>query len=88
MLARSDYSPLDAAGLLARLKLAKPQAQELSQVLGRLERSGRIARIKKGACYALAVEADLIPGRIRMNRQGVGFMQPDDPRLPAIRIPQ
>ena len=88
LLARSDYSPLDAAGLLARLKLAKPQAQELSQVLGRLERSGRIARIKKGACYALAVEADLIPGRIRMNRQGVGFMQPDDPRLPAIRIPQ
>jgi exoribonuclease R len=33
-------------------------------------------------------EADLIPGRIRMNRQGKGFLQPDDPALKEIAIPE
>src|SRR5262249_52110670 len=37
--------------------------------------------------YALPLEADLVPGRIRMNRQGVGTLQPDDPKIPVIRIP-
>ena len=49
---------------------------------------GRIARIKKGSHYALPLEADLIPGRVRVNRQGVGLLQPDQPGIPALRIPQ
>src|SRR5205085_549268 len=59
----------------------------IERVLAQLERSGQIARIKQGNRYALPVDADLIPGRIRMNRQGVGFLQPDDPKLPAISVP-
>ncbi len=88
LLARPDYSPLDARTIFARLMLLPSQRPELLRALHRLEKAGRIARIKKGTCYALALEADLVPGRIRMNRQGVGFLQPDDPRLPAIRVPQ
>src|SRR5664279_4114772 len=32
--------------------------------------------------------AELVPGRIRMNRAGVGFLQADDPKVPTIRIAQ
>ena len=52
--------------------------QELQRELHRLEQAGRIARIK-GNRYILPREADLIPGRIRINRAGKGFLQPDDP---------
>jgi ribonuclease R len=57
-------------------------------MLARLERNGQIARIKQGNRYALPLAADLVPGRIRMNRAGVGFLQPDDPTLPTIRVSQ
>ena len=56
-------------------------------MLARLERQGQIARVKQGNRYALPLDADLVPGRIRMNRQGVGFLQPDDPKMPTIRVP-
>ena len=42
----------------------------------------------KGNRYIQPREADLVPGRIRMNRQGKGFLQPDDPQAPEIRIPE
>src|SRR5262249_7189293 len=64
------------------------QQPQLVRSLARLERGGRIARIKQGNRYALPQEADLIPGRIRMNRQGVGLLQPADPKIPLIRISQ
>ena len=54
---------------------ASSQQRELEHVLARLERSGQIARIKQGNRYALPLAADLVPGRIRMNRAGVGFVQ-------------
>jgi len=88
LLSRPGYTPVDAEGILARLKLPAAQLPQVRHILERLERNGQIARIKKGTCYALPLDADLVSGRIRMNRQGVGFLQPDDPRLPAIRIPQ
>src|SRR5436190_4178725 len=52
-----------------------------------LERTSRLARIK-GNRYIQPREADLIPGRIRMNRQGKGFLQPDDPKLKEITVPE
>src|SRR6266704_4900542 len=70
---QSDYVPLNVP--------------ELQRVLRELEQTGRIARIK-GNRYILPREADLIPGRIRMNRQGKGFLQPDDPGLKEIVIPE
>jgi ribonuclease R len=88
LLQRRDYRPLNAAELLAALRWPRQRRRELEHELHRLERNGQIARIKQGNRYALPLEADLVPGRIRVNRQGVGFVQPDEPTLPEIRVPQ
>ncbi len=87
-LSRPNYTPLNAAELQAQLGLRRSQQRELQHILTRLERNGQIARIKEGNRYALPLAADLVPGRIRMNRAGVGFLQPDEPKLPTIRISQ
>ncbi len=60
---------------------------ELQRVLNELAQAGRIARVK-GNRYVLPLEADLVPGRIRMNRQGKGFLVPDDPSLKEIAVPE
>jgi ribonuclease R len=88
LLNRPDYAPQNAAELRARLGLRSSQQRELEHVLARMERDGQIARIKEGNRYALPLAADLVPGRIRMNRQGVGFVQADDPKVPTIRVAQ
>jgi len=87
LLGRRDYAPANVPELLRHLRLASHRQQELQGVLRRLEQSGRIARTK-GNRYILSREADLIPGRIRINRQGKGFLQPDDPELKEIMVPE
>jgi ribonuclease R len=87
LLRRPNYTPLNAAELRSKLGLARNEQRELEHVLRQLERRGQIARVKQGERYALPLDADLVPGRIRMNRQGVGFLTPDDPKIPAIRVP-
>src|SRR5579859_1608333 len=87
LLGRREYAPANVPELLRQLRLAPRRQQELQGVLHRLEQSGRIARTK-GNRYILAREADLVPGRIRINRQGKGFLQPDDPALQEIMIPE
>jgi ribonuclease R len=87
LVAQRDYVPLNVPELLLALHLPPNAQQELQGVLRELERTGRIARIK-GNRYIQPREADLIPGRIRMNRQGKGFLQPDDPKLQEIMIPE
>ena len=84
---RRTYTPSNISELLSQLGLPRNQQGRLETTLARLERAGQIARIKQGNRYALPLEADLVPGRIRVNRQGVGTLQPDDPKIPAIRIP-
>ena len=86
LLNRPNYTPQNAAELRTQLGLRPSQMRELEQVLARMERSGQVARIKEGSRYALPHDADLVPGRIRMNRAGVGFLQADDPKVPTIRI--
>src|SRR5215831_16922814 len=88
LLKRPDYTPLNAAELITALRCPRHRRRVLEHELHRLERNGQIARIKHGNRYALPLEADLVPGRIRLNRQGVGFVQPDEPKLPEIRVPQ
>ena len=88
LLKRPNYTPQNAAELRATLGFRPNQQRELEHVLAKLERTGQIARIKEGNRYALPIAADLVPGRIRMNRAGVGFLQADDPNIPTIRIPQ
>ncbi|HEV2207370.1 MAG TPA: ribonuclease R [Verrucomicrobiae bacterium] len=87
LLGRSDYTPLNRAELLGALGLPRNQARPLERALEQLELGGQVARVKQGNRYVLPLEADLVPGRIRMNRQGTGFLDPDDPKLPMIRIP-
>ncbi len=87
LLERKDYLPANVPELLRHLRLAPNRQQELQAVLRQLEQAGAVARIK-GNRYIQPREADLIPGRIRMNRQGKGFLQPDDTGLKEIAIEQ
>ena len=87
LLGRNDYVPANVPELLQRLGWARNRQQELQRELQRLELAGRIARVK-GNCYILPRQADLIPGRIRINRAGKGFLQPDDPAIREIAIPE
>lgn len=84
---RKDYIPANVPQLLRLLGLRPNRQQELQRVLHDLERAGTIARIK-GNRYILPREADLVPGRIRINRQGKGFLLPDDAGLKEITIPE
>lgn len=88
LLRRPDYTPLNVTELARRLGLQQNAHRRLERVLAQMERTGEIARLKQGNRFGLPLEADLVPGRIRMNRQGVGTLQPADPRLPVIRIAQ
>ena len=85
LLEEKDYVPLSAENLQRHLRVAPEQEPEFHRTLRKLERDGEIVQIK-GARYALASDADLIPGRIRMNRSGRGFLQPDDPNIKEISI--
>ena len=87
LLGQKDYLPLNVPELLVHLDLVPHQQQELQRVLRAMEQSGEIARLK-GNRYIVPSEADLIPGKIRMNRAGKGFLQPDDPELKEIAIPE
>jgi len=87
LLGQHGYVPANVPELLRHLRWAPSRQQELQQGLAGLERSGRITRTK-GNRYILSREADLIPGRIRINRQGKGFLQPDDSKLKEIMVPE
>ncbi len=87
LLGGQDYAPANVPELLHLLGWSRHRQQELQRELRRLELTGRVARIK-GNRYILPQEADLIPGRIRMNRAGKGFLQPDDAAIKEIGIPE
>jgi ribonuclease R len=87
LLDQKDYVPANVPELLRLLRLPPNRQQVLQGTLRELEQTGRVARIK-GNRYIQPREADLIPGRIRMNRQGKGFLQPDDAGLKEITIPE
>jgi ribonuclease R len=87
LLAGKTYFPSTTPELLRFLKLPSRRRDELQSILDDLERTGQVARIK-GDRYVRPREADLIPGRIRINRQGKGFLQPDDPALQEIVVPE
>ena len=85
LLEEKNYVPLSAENLQRHLRVTPEQEPEFQRTLRKLERDGEIVCIK-GARYALASDADLIPGRIRMNRAGKGFLAPDDASLKEIAI--
>jgi ribonuclease R len=87
LLGSVDYAPANVPELLRLLRWPPHRQQQLQQVLRQLEQAGRITRTK-GNRYIQSREADLVPGRIRINRQGKGFLIPDDPKLKEIMVPE
>ncbi|HWD92445.1 MAG TPA: ribonuclease R [Verrucomicrobiae bacterium] len=87
LLGGADYAPANVPELLRLLHWPPNRQQPLQQALRRLEQTGRISRIK-GNRYIQSHVADLVPGRIRINRQGKGFLIPDDAKLKEIMIPE
>ena len=87
LLGQQDYAPANVPELLRLLRLSPNGQQELQAALRKLEQSGQITRTK-GNRYILSLEADLIPGTIQINRQGKGFLRPDDSTVKEIMIPE
>jgi ribonuclease R len=87
LLGRKDYTPADFHQIFKSLALPAGQQQQLQQTLRDLESKGQIIRTK-GQRYIQSREADLIPGRIRVNRQGKGFLEPEDSALKEIVVPE
>jgi ribonuclease R len=87
LLGRHGYVPSNVPELLRRLGLRPNDQQTLQETLHRLEKSGRIVRTK-GNRYILAQPADLVAGILRVNRQGRGFLQPDDRAVQEIVVEQ
>jgi ribonuclease R len=87
LLSRNDYIPSDFPELMKGLGLRPGQQEQLQQALRDLEQNGQIIRTK-GNRYIQSREADLIPGRIRVNRQGKGFLEPEDSTLREIIVPE
>ena len=85
LLARQDYAPANVPQLLQRLGCRPDQQQALQKALRTLEQNGQIIR-NKGNRYIQAREVDLVPGVIRMNRQGKGFLEPDEAGQQEIEI--
>jgi len=87
LLGKAGYTPSNVPQLIERLGLQPSQQQELQGVLHALETSGQILRTK-GNRYILSQPADLVPGVLQINRQGKGFLQPDEAGLKEITIPE
>jgi ribonuclease R len=87
LLGRQDYAPANVPQLLQRLGCRPDQQQALQKALRALEENGQIIR-NKGNRFILARQADLVPGVIRINRQGKGFLEPDAAGLQEIVVPE
>jgi ribonuclease R len=87
LLGHKDYAPANVPEMLQQLQWPPHRQQELQRILRALETAGRITRTK-GNRYIKSVEADLIPGTIQINRQGKGFLRPDDSTVKEIMIPE
>ncbi len=85
-LSQKDYVPTHLEELMRLLRLGEQKKSVLVRTLGQMEKEGKIARIKKNR-YALPLDADLIPGRIRMNRRGQGTLFPENPDMTPIPVP-
>lgn len=86
LISRPDYVPANVPELLRLLGLKPNHQQELQAQLRKLEAAGRVVR-SKGNRYIPPNDADLVPGRLMVNRAGKGFLQPDAPGLPEIMVP-
>jgi ribonuclease R len=87
LLGQADYTPSNVPELISQLRLQPKQQQELQKCLLDLVTRGSIVRTK-GNRYIRSREADLIAGVIQITRGGRGFVQPDEPGIGEIGIPE
>lgn len=87
LLGSEEYVPSNVPELLSQLGLKPNQQQVLQSLLKSLEKQGKIVRTK-GNRYIVAKEADLVPGVIQITRGGRGFVQPNEPGIGEISIPE
>lgn len=87
LLGSADYIPSNVPELLSQLGMKPNQQQVLQSLLKSLVKQGKIVQTK-GNRYIVAKEADLIPGVIQITRGGRGFVQPDEPGIGEISIPE
>ncbi len=87
LVGKKDYVPSNAEQLAKAIRLPRAQQAELERVLGAAEQAGKIIRTKNGR-YIKTQEADLVAGTIRINRQGRGFVRPDDAALREMMVPE
>lgn len=86
-LGRSEYRPSTSEQLFQLLRLKPAQKSRFQQTLQQLLRSGAVIRTK-GLRWILSKEADLVAGTLLVNRQGKGFLQPEDGVSGEILIPE
>ncbi|MGV3661847.1 MAG: ribonuclease R [Prosthecobacter sp.] len=87
LLASADYVPSNVPELLSQLGMMPKQQQVLQGMLKSLLKQGKILQTK-GNRYIIAKEADLVPGVIQITRGGRGFVQPVEPGIGEISIPE
>jgi ribonuclease R len=87
LLGRREYTPSNVPQLLQGLELSPGQQQELQEALRQLEQAGKVLRTK-GNRYIKSEEAGLVSGIIRINRQGKGFVKPEETGAQEITIPE
>jgi ribonuclease R len=86
-LGRKDYRPSNVHQLLGELGFRRNELHEFEKTLKQLEQSGKIVRTK-GDRFIISREADLVPGILSINRQGKGFLRPEQEGLKEIVVPE
>lgn len=78
--------PLSRAEVIRQLKLKKKDKRDVKDLLKELVQKGKLIRIRRG--YGLADAMHCITGRLEIQRQGFGFVVPEDGRRKDIFINQ
>jgi len=83
---RQVKRPLSRAEVIRRLKLKKRDKRDVKDLLKELVRDGKLIRIRRA--YGLAEAMRCVTGRLEIQRQGFGFVVPEDGRRNDIFVNQ
>ncbi|AMK10711.1 MAG: ribonuclease R [Pseudodesulfovibrio sp.] len=78
--------PMSRAEVIRQLKLKKKDKAAVKDMLKELAQKGKLVRIRRG--YGLAEAMHCITGRLEIQRQGFGFVVPEDSRRKDIFVNQ
>jgi ribonuclease R len=85
LLGKNNYVPLTRSVIARHLKCKGEERIAFRRVLKKLVDDGKVVRIK-GKRFGLPREVELVSGVLQCNRNGFGFVIPDDPELKDIYI--